>query len=236
MSYMVLSAVLVGVAGVAMQAAGVEVIYGVRPFDGWQGFGPFPNRNHTACALAIGGAAAIGLLWQAVLYRRWTALVWAGALLFLLYALIESKSRGGLAGLTAGCAFFALVGFLRSRHKLAVTGATAGVVLLAGALFSFFGGAVIERFTDPDKGGDWATGGRLVIWPEVVAYWWDSPWIGHGLNAFQSTFPFYQVAWMDNRLVIHPESSWLQWLAEWGALPLTLALVLAVGVFIWFLS
>ncbi len=230
-----MSAFVVGVASLVMQALGVEKIYGLRAFDGWQGFGPFPNRNHTACLLAMGAVATVGLVWHSLLHGRWLAWVWGMVSVFLAYAVLASKSRGGLVGLVAGLVFFGVVALLRSKHKWPVVGAASGIVLLAGGLFAMFGGDVMERFTHPDKGGDWATGGRLAIWPEVVACWWDSPWFGHGLGGFQGAFPFYQKAWMDNRLVIHPESSWLQFLCEWGALPLLLALALAAGGGLWFL-
>lgn len=234
--YVVVSACLVALVSFFMQAMGVEKIYGVRAFDGWQGFGPFPNRNHTACLLAMGAVVSVGLVWHAWLHRSWLFWLWGGICVFLSYATLASKSRGGVVAMGVGMVFYGVVAFLRCRSKGAVVGGLVGAVLLAGGLFVFFGGDIIERFTDPDKGGDWATGGRLAIWPEVVAYWWDSPWFGHGLNAFPHTFPFYQVAWMDNRLVIHPESSWLLFLSEWGALPLVLALGLVFGAGGWFLK
>lgn len=217
----VLAALLTAGVSFWMEWGGMDRIYGVRAYPGWQGFGPFPNRNHTACVLAMGAVAAAGLLWHGVARRSWLiGLPFALASVLLAGALVASQSRGALLGLVAGLGLLGGCVILSSRRRMlsVLVGVLVGVVGVVGVLV--FGGGLVERFTDPERGGDWATGGRLAIWPDVIRCWLDSPWIGHGLGSFEGVFPFYQEVWMDNTIVIHPESSWLQWLVEMGALPL----------------
>ena len=56
----------------------------------------------------------------------------------------------------------------------------------------------------------------------------DAPLFGHGLETFAQVFPIYQIADLDGKIVLHPESSWLKWLAELGVLPLALLAVALV--------
>src|SRR5207249_2614176 len=61
--------------------------------------------------------------------------------------------------------------------------------------------------------------------------WRDAPIFGHGLSTFTQVYPFYQTLDRENSVVLHPESSWLQWLDELGLL-LVIALCTAGGIFL----
>lgn len=212
------------VAAVSFATRGIDpqAIYGLRFTPGWRGFGPFPNRNHTACFLAMGTVIGFGCLAWAGVKRKYLLLglgVGMGAL--TLAGLMATQSRGGLLALGVGCAIYAilLVSKLRSRRALALI-AAAG--LAAGALVLAFGGPLFTRFTAASSEVSNLT--RVQVWSDTLGMWRDAPLFGHGGDAFRSVFPMYQKIQLDNQVVLHPESSWLKWLVELGLAPVLLAL------------
>ncbi len=230
-----ISALLVTTVGLIMQQLELETIYGIREVRGWQGFGPFPNRNHTANLIAVAAVASAGL--TAAFWRKHQfgpAVVWTLSCLVLCAGVLASKSRGGLLAMVCGFMLLIILLVLVSRRRIIALSIGVAMALLAGSLLFFYGGPLLERFSDSNQGGDITGGGRFSIWPEVVRYWQDSPWFGHGLGSFQGTFPFYQQYPLDNKLIIHPESSWLQWLSDLGAVPLALVLALTALGIAWF--
>src|SRR5205823_7118387 len=86
---------------------GTNMIYGIRYTPGWAGFGPFPNRNHTACFLAMGALVGCGCVVRAGA-RKHRVQVAAGIALIalILLALLQSQSRGGFGGCVVGLAVF----------------------------------------------------------------------------------------------------------------------------------
>ncbi len=211
--------------------AGGGMIYGFRSTTSWSGWGPFPNKNHTACFLAMSFLVGTGCVAWAALKRRYALLV-SGSLGLLLIggALLASQSRGGLAvALGVGLAVFAtfvLVRFFSLRTLVIVL--TAGTLLLTGVLL--FGGDVVARFQSHDAGAV-SNNLRVAIWKDTVSMWKDAPLFGHGLETFPRLFPIYQTVNLDGAYAPHPESSWLAWMAEVGIVPLLIAVV-ALGVFI----
>ena len=199
-----------------------QAIYGLRFTPGWRGFGPFPNRNHTGDLLAMGAVLGAGCVAWAGSRKKWALTIGGGLLLGLvLVALLITESRGGLVALGVGLlVFFALVQLrLRSRKTLAVAG---GALLVLGALGLAFGGPVFARFHS-QQGGAVSNAMRLRIWQDVFVMWKDAPLLGHGVDSFAQIFPFYQTFELENGVVLHPESSWRQWLVELGLLPVALA-------------
>jgi O-antigen ligase len=194
------------------------LIYGMRYTPGWTGFGPFPNRNHTAALLAMGALAGAGCVVRAARRRRWLQLG-ASAVLegTIVVALLESKSRGGLLGLGCGAAVFAVLAITKLRSRSAVAGSLAGGLLVATLVFSF-GSKVLSRFAGPGD-GNIPNNLRWQIWQDAVRVWHDAPLWGHGLGTFAQIFPFYQTAQVPEEVILHPESSWLMWLDELGAIP-----------------
>ena len=84
-----------------------------------------------------------------------------------------------------------------------------------------FGNQVIERFA-ADDGKTSANQLRKDIWKNAVTMWRDAPLLGHGVESFTGLFPFYQHLTLDDNIVLHPESSWLEWLCELGLIPVVI--------------
>lgn len=224
------SAAVVAAVSFWMHGGDTQAIYGLRYTPGWRGFGPFPNRNHTASFMAMGALLGCGCLTWAGLRERYVLLATGLGLMGLtLAALLTTQSRGGLISLGAGLALYLLlvVAKLRTRRTLAVVLISSLAALTVAAAF---GAPLVSRFSDPSS--DTSNLARRAIWHDTAQMWHDAPLFGHGLDSFTSVFPLYQTIHGDNQVVLHPESSWLQWLAELGLVPV------AVGVLVlgWFLA
>ncbi len=215
------------VAGVALLApAHGQMIYGLRSTPGWTGFGPFPNRNHTADLLAMSALLGCGCLVRAG--ERKDAAAISGAALgvgLVFVALLQSNSRGGLVALGVGLLFFLGVVLYQTRGKKAA--AIAGsCALVAAALALALGPGMLARFAD-EGGSGIPANVRWAVWRDTLDMFRDAPLLGHGLGAFPLVFPMYQELKLVDVYVIHPESSWLAWLSELGALPLLALLAFA---------
>ncbi|MDP9292606.1 MAG: O-antigen ligase family protein [Verrucomicrobiota bacterium] len=221
------SAVALALVCFLIRDGNVESIYGIRYTPGWTGYGPFPNRNHTASFLAMGALVALGCLLHAATHRQPVTVALA-ALFFglVLTALLGSKSRGGLVAFAAGFFVVSMFTLVRLRSRKAAAIAIAGACI-AGALVLALGANVLDRFK---SGGDLPTNLRWAIWRDTIEMWRDAPLLGHGLSAFEQLFPIYQDLNVENAIVLHPESDWLQWLVEIGGLPALVAAV-ATGIF-----
>ena len=228
--FWIMAAVGLAIATVCFAAKGVESgrIYGLRPTLGWVGWGPFPNRNHTASFLAMGALVAAGALFWAMAKRRQLLAV-AAAVGFaaIVGALLASKSRGGLVAFGAGIAIFMLLILARNRNRRA-WGVVLGLACTVAALVLTFGGKVLARFTSQEAGAV-SNDLRRQIWSDTATMWKDAPLFGHGLETFAQIFPIYTTHDFDGQMVRHSESSWLLWLTEVGAVPLALA---AIGILV----
>jgi O-antigen ligase len=221
MAWILFSAGVV-VAGVcfAMSGKGVQAsaIYGLRYTPGWGGWGTFPNRNHTASLLAMSALAGLGCtVWAGARGRRLLTVLATCSVLVILVALLMTKSRGGLVALAVGLAVFCGMMLWRHRSRRTLALVIGGMAIIA-VVVVMFGGQVIERFASEE--------GKLVtnqlrkdVWSNAVTMWRDAPLLGHGVGSFGGLFPFYQRLTLDDNMVLHPESSWLQWLCELGLLP-----------------
>jgi O-antigen ligase len=220
------------VAGVSFATRGMDPqgIYGLRYTPGWTGFGPFPNRNHSATLFAMGAVLGFGCAaWAWVRVKRplfAIALVFTG---FLVAALLETESRGGLVSFTAGIVLFIGLVFAKLRNRTVVFSGLA-ILLVVGALTAAFGSKVLTRFQSP-VAGHVSTHTRLAVWHDALGLWRDAPLLGHGVGAFRSVFPLYQSLDEEEIVVLHPESSWLQWLTELGFIPVALG-VAALALFL----
>jgi O-antigen ligase len=226
---LLLTAVLVTAVSFATRGLDPQAIYGWRFTPGWTGFGPFPNRNHTANFLAMGMVLGLGCVTWAGARKRWFAAV-GGSLLvaFTAVGLFATQSRGGLLAACFGTAVFIALALLKSRDRRAVAVASGGVLGL-GALGLVFGLPVLARFTSADS-GTVSNVMRLTIWKDAIEMWKDAPLFGHGIGTFAQLIGLYQNLQLEDRIVLHPESSWLQWLTEMGAV----SVGLAMAAFAWF--
>lgn len=196
-------------------------IYGLRYTPGWSGWGPFPNRNHTASLLAMSALAGIGCAVWAGTRRRYRLAVFSTlGVLVILVALLAGKSRGGLIALAAGIAVFGGMILWRHRTKRTLAVVVGGVAVMT-VIVVIFGGQVMERFASEDGKND-PNQLRRDIWANAIAMWRDAPLLGHGAATFPDLFPFYQHLALDDNVVRHPESSWLQWLCELGIIPVVI--------------
>ncbi len=214
------------VAAVSYATRGIDpnAIYGLRFTPGWFGFGPFPNRNHTACLLAMSFIMGAGCVASAGARRRRGLVVCGlGLMGLVLAALLTTQSRGGLLIAIAGIGIFLGCVVLRFRSRRAV-GFALGTGLVSLAIGLAFGGQVLARFASKE-GGDVSNHMRVAVWKDTLRLWNDAPLFGHGLQSFTQVFPMYQAIETGGRPVLHPESSWLQWLSELGVVPVVFGVV-----------
>ena len=182
---------------------------------GWQGekFGPFPNRNHTANFLLVGGLVGIGgaaHAWRERRYRRAGGLM--VAVLCILAGLIAGYSRAGIGLFFLGATVLVLlIAWKGQKQKVLVLGAS-GVLLLC-TFFFVFGGATLERFFQAEGPG---LGFRKLIFTDALRMSAASPVFGVGMGSFAGVFPQFQQVAMIQQGVLHPESDWLQLACESG--------------------
>jgi O-antigen ligase len=203
-------------------------IYGLRFTPSWHGFGPFPNRNHTASFLAMGIVLGGGCIAQAAIKKRvGLCAVGGGAAMLAMLGLLWTESRGGLLALAVGLLVFLGAVVLRIRTKKAAAIAASAVVL-AGVL-ALAAGATLSRFSGKAGVRDESVSTRIAVWHDALTMWREAPLFGHGSGVFASVFPMYQQIGVEEVLVKHPESSWLQWLTELGFIPVALGTIALVA-------
>lgn len=221
-----LAAAIVAIVSFVMRNPQGEAIFGLRYTPGWGGFGPFPNRNHSACYFAMAAVLGCGCLTWTALGKRWTLFALGSIpLTLIVIALLFTESRGGLIafGFGLGCFLLLCVAKLRSGRAF---GAAAGTALFFIALALAFGSQVLTRFQSEER-GHVSNITRLSVWKDALGMWRDAPLLGHGVGSFESIFPLYQKIALENQVVLHPESSWLQWLTELGLIPVLLSVTAA---------
>jgi O-antigen ligase len=217
------SAAIVAAVSFATHGMDPRAIYGLRYTPGWMGFGPFPNRNHTADFLAIGSVVGCGCVTWAGARKKWFAVpCGVGMLALTLLALLTTQSRGGLVAFGVGLVIYFCMVAAKVRNRK-VLGIAAGVALLLVGLAMTAGAPVLARFHSAQSGAD-SNNMRRHVWKDAITIWKDAPLLGHGLDSFAGIFPIYQTVELENQVVLHPESSWLLWLTENGILPVLLAI------------
>ncbi|MGC3988633.1 MAG: O-antigen ligase family protein [Chthoniobacteraceae bacterium] len=206
-------------------------IYEFRIEPGWTGFGPFPNRNHTASFLAMSAVIGCGVVVNAFRRKHYWQLGGAiAAQVLIVIAVLASQSRGGLVAGIVGLLVFLVLVMRKVDGKKALAVGIA-VVLLTASTVLIFGGQVLQRFHSQEEGGV-SNHLRVLIWENTLSMWKDAPVTGFGLGTFPQVFPLYQELPLEGQTVLHPESSWLLSLVEFGALPLGLM----VGATAWMLA
>ncbi len=228
------AAAIVAIVSFATRHPGSDAIYEGTPLarwtPGWSGFGPFPNRNHSADFFAMAGVLGCGCMVWAATRKNWLLFVGGIACVgVIVVALLTTESRGGLIAFAAGVGIYLLLCVGKVRNGRAVGAALGAAVFFGGLLFGF-GGQVMARFHSHASGGV-SNETRVGVWHDAIGMWRDAPLLGHGLDSFAGVFPMYQKIQLENQIVIHPESSWLQWLTEVGLLPVLLATA-AVALFL----
>jgi O-antigen ligase len=227
---LVVAAAVVAIVSFWTRHPGAEAIYGLRFTRGWGGFGPFPNRNHTASYFAMAGVLGCGCLVWAAMRKRWLLFVLGLPMMALIViALLTTESRGGLIAFAAGLAVYVLLCLCKTRNWRAA-GISLGGVLCFAAVILTFGGKTFARFQSSGT-REISNHLRVDIWHDSLAMWKDAPLLGHGAGVFAGVFPLYQKADTEGMVVVHPESSWLLWLTELGLIPVLIG-VTALVVFL----
>ncbi|MGB8353509.1 MAG: O-antigen ligase family protein [Chthoniobacteraceae bacterium] len=220
------SAAVLAVVCLAIHPANPKAIYGIRFTPGWTGYGPFPNRNHTACFLAMGTLLGCGCLTVAIRHKQQLQAVLSFVFLLLIFvALLASKSRGGLLACVIGLGIYATLVVFKLRNRKAFILVGTGMLVFV-ILFLAFGASVAARFHGAEE-SQISVDFRWGVWANTYVMWKDAPLFGHGLGTFAQIFPLYQNLKLENQIVLHPESSWMLWLAEIGLIPLLVCI--AVG-------
>lgn len=213
-------------------------------------FSWFPNRNQTALTFACGSVLCFGLAllpWDRHYRTRRSAKKEGAAVappsgvytasssallggLVLLYALFQSLSRGALIAWASG--MLALVILRAAETKYAKTRLWRVVPAAALLLFSFFvfvGGASRDRLIDTialhsaNQGGSALTDDfRWQLYADTASMIADQPLRGAGLGQFHYVFPQYRSIPAAPVALRHPESDWLWWLSELGAVGVAL--------------
>jgi tetratricopeptide (TPR) repeat protein len=195
---------------------------GWRP-PGWlsaENHGPFPNRNHTAHVLALGGVLAVGCAADAMRRGVMRMLPWLLAACVILAALAVTYSRGGIVMFFTALGLWNIsVAWTRRSWKILLLGFSALCIMASAVLV--FGGPIAGRFAGGAGSGE---DFRFRIWRDALALIGGSPWCGAGLGNFRALFPFYRASSVIQSSVIHPESDWLWLTSECGWLAAALAL------------
>lgn len=149
------------------------------------------------------------------------------AMVFCLWTLLDTKSRGALLGMFTGASLMLVMLFF-SSGPLRLTGAyrnRAKVFAIVIAVFAlaFFPWSSLSRRTD-----------RLMLWSGTCRMVRTSPFAGWGVGKFASEFPpfappaFAARMKADNTFAEHPHSEYLQIAEESG--------LIGLGIFLWLLS
>ncbi len=228
---LVASAAVVTAVSFSTRGLDPKAIYGLRFTPGWTGFGPFPNRNHTADLLAMGFVLACGCTAWETSRKHWIGVGGGIVMAGIIFAgLLASQSRGGLVAGAFGVACLVVLIFLKLRNRRVVA-VTIAAALGAGALAMLFGAEVFGRFTGHETGSV-SNLMRIHIWRDTLQMWHDAPLFGHGLKTFPQLIGIYQTLRLEDQVISHPESSWLLWLTELGLIAVLIGTV-GLAIFLW---
>jgi tetratricopeptide (TPR) repeat protein len=220
----VTSAVLIGLVGLAHQATGLDMVFGIYSprFSAPRLLTPLMNGNHLGGFSLMGALIAAGLAAQSDSRGRH---VWTGASVLCAVIVAWTASRGAIGSLLFG---FVLLGAWlidekrsdrrRAAIPVAVVGASlAGVVAFAGLE------PVLRRFET--QGFDkLETAARSLGLLDGSAWW-----LGVGRGAFSAAFVTHEGT---STRVTHPENIIAQWVTEWGA-PLSMVLFVVLILALW---
>jgi hypothetical protein len=221
----------VAVYGIVARVAYGPRLFGFLAVPTVSPFGPFVSKNHFAAyvgalalvslgfAVGLADAARRDVAWLSwVRSPRAAQVVLAfGASLVLVLAVLVAQSRGGALGLGAGVAAFLLLRLSRGG-RLSVRGG--GLVVLLGAasvllVMTLLPSEARSRLStlagSPDPSGTF----RLGVWKDALMAFRASPWLGHGLGAFEDALPPHKTVAGELR-VEHAENDFLEILVDAG--------------------
>ncbi len=235
--------------GVTMMIGGYALLAMLAQDFGWSilwdtepSFGLFPNRNHSATLMAMGGICGLGVVFHSLRSRRWVGAVLSGASLgILVWALLGySSSRAGALLLGLGFAAWLLgLGrrYLSARAIISISVLGGLAVLLFLASDVEVKKRLNETIASEEEGVQQVSGDdtpldfRVLIYQDTGKMISAEPWTGVGLGVFRFVFPQYREASATNKLCVHPESDYLMVAAENGWLSLALLGAIVISCF-----
>lgn len=197
-------------------------IYG-RAVAGASPFGSFVNHNHFAglveMAALLAAAMALGE-WHRLRVGR--GVLFAGAALLLVLALVASRSRGGVVALVAGACALGCV-LVPARTRLARFGLALATLGVLGGAVAVTPAATAERLASLFRGtGDGSLAYRMDALGSTAQLVLLRPVLGVGLGNFADEVTRFKSGHGDVRTT-HAESDALEFLAETGLVGAALA-------------
>ncbi len=179
----------------------------VADYDATFHLGAVLSRNAASCAFALGAILAAGLALAAIRdgrTREWPVAILA--MLLCVVAVAGLGSRGGLLALLVGTVF----GLSRIEGRRVWWWIIAVGALALGALL--IAPTTVARLAD--LGREY----RLELWAASFRALWHAPIGGMGCGGFEAAFALFGgFVPGEGMRVVHPDSSWVQMLVEWGA-------------------
>lgn len=221
----VVSALLLGVEGIAHRAAGADAVFGIYAprFVKPQLLTPLMNGNHLGGLALMGALIAAGLAAQQRDGR--SRLAWAVGSGVCASIVALTFSRGAIGSLLFGFILFAawLARGVRSDRRSAAIPAGAVGAATVGVLAFASLEPILSRFET--QGFDkLAVAGRGLRLLHGSAWW-----LGIGRGAFSSAFVAEEGSLAR---YTHPENILVQWTTEWGV-PVALVLLLVLALALW---
>ena len=217
---------VIGVTFLAGLCIALYLVHGAFPF--WKnerGFGPFPNRNHTADLFGISAIVLLACGQDDLRHSRKSWFFWLIALGVLVTAIILDYSRAGILILVGGSALWIAIVALRQRSPALIALGFSFLLLLATALL-LLGGQTLERFhLRGFEGPGITTDFRWRIFHDAFRMIQASPWCGIGLGNFESVFAIFRNESLGNTRALHPESDWIWLWAEAGWLSVVMVIL-----------
>jgi O-antigen ligase/tetratricopeptide (TPR) repeat protein len=202
------------------------------PWQYFNYFGPFQNRNHFSTLLAVGALLAFAGAYDSFRNRRRVWLLFAAAMFPMFAGLLLNTSRAGIILFFLGLGTWMLVaGFRRkSARRVALFAST---LLAAAAGFLLFGKSVMERFASEGGISKIVTSGsRLSVFSDTINLTGSNPFLGVGLGNFEPIFALTKTYSDHNTRNLHPESDWLWFLTECGGIAFCFGLLAFFGILI----
>jgi hypothetical protein len=219
---------------VALAGISIALYLAHAAFPFWinqRGFGPFPNRNHTADLFGITAIVLLACGQDDLRHGRKRWLIWLMALGLLIAAIILNFSRAGIVILVGGSALWIALVALRQRSPARIALGFSFLLLMLTVIL-LLGGETLERFHLRGIGGvGISTDFRWRIFRDTFQLIRASPWCGIGLGNFDAIFAIFRSGSLGDTRALHPESDWL-WLWTELGWPAIALIVIGAGLLI----
>lgn len=196
-------------------------------FSKYEDIGPFANRNHFGCLMAMTTVLCLTCAYDLLRRRKRSWVLFGLGIVPCFAAVLITGSRAGLLLFGMSVVLWLSVSAMRKRslQRLAVSGAvvlalTAGLVLFGQKVLHRFSsqGSVVENIMEE---------GRWPIHAAALDLILQNPLLGVGLGNFAAVFGMTNTLGEGFVRFRHPESDWLWFMAEAGW-PATLGLIAGV--------